>query len=410
MKTARMGSLRLSDLLQFSFQALVRQRFRSGMALLSVCIGVSAVLMLTALGEGARRYILHEFSLLGSDVLVMFPGKSETTGGMPPVLGTSQRDITLDDAAQLKQRVVAIKDMAPVVIGSSDVGFGARARTVTVMGANHLFLSIRHLSLLSGKNLSDTDFRTAADECIIGNKLKTALFGNDNAIGNFVRIGAWRFRVVGILDGDTDSFGIDLGDVAVIPVASAQQLFNVNGLFRLLIEIKPEYSLHAAIARIEDVMRQLHNADDVTVNSPDAMLESFDKVLGVIAMGISALGLISLVVAGILIMNITLINVSQRTQEIGLLKALGASSQQVQAIFLMESVLLVGFGTLVGILVGETLVWIGRVTMPSVPFSIPWWAVAFTVVVSLASGVLFAWRPAKTSSALSPVLALQGKQ
>jgi putative ABC transport system permease protein len=140
------------------------------------------------------------------------------------------------------------------------------------------------------------------------------------------------------------------------------------------------------------------------------MLESFDKVLGVIAMGISALGLISLVVAGILIMNITLINVSQRTQEIGLLKALGASSQQVQAIFLMESVLLVGFGTLVGILVGETLVWIGRVTMPSVPFSIPWWAVAFTVVVSLASGVLFAWRPAKTSSALSPVLALQGKQ
>ena len=404
-----MGKLRLIDLLNFSFQALARQRFRSGMALLSVCIGVTAVLLLTALGEGARGYVMHEFSVLGSDVLVMFPGKNETTGGMPPVLGTSQREVTLEDAAQLKQRIVAIKDMAPMVVGNTDVGYGGRARTVMILGTNHLFIPVRKLELDSGRNLSVADFRAASDECIIGTKLKAALFGNANALGEWVRIGAYRFRVVGILNGDTDSFGFDLGDVAIIPVAAAQQLFNVHGLFRLLIQVKPEYSLHSTITRVEEVMRQLHNADDVTVNSPDAMLESFGKLLGIITMGIAALGMISLMVAGILIMNITLINVSQRTQEIGLLKALGASSQQVQAIFLTESILLVGFGTLTGIVVGEVLVFVGRAAMPSMPFVTPWWALLFTVVVSLASGVMFAWRPARKSSTLSPVLALQGK-
>lgn len=404
-----MDGLRFFDLLQFSFQALVRQRFRSAMALLSVCIGVAAVLVLTALGEGARRYVLNEFSRLGSNTLVMFPGKSETTGGMPPPMGVSERDITLDDLAQLKQRVVAIEDVAPMVIGSTDVSFASRARTVTVLGTNHLFITVRKLSLSSGKNLSAGDFRAASDECIIGSKVKNALFGNSPAIGNWVRVGSYRFRVVGILDGESDSFGFDLGEVAIIPVATAQQLFNVNGMFRVLIQIKADYSPRVAMTRVVDVMRDLHNSEDVTVTSPDAMLESFDKVLGVIAMGISALGLISLVVAGILIMNITLINISQRTQEIGLLKALGASSHNVQMIFLTESLLLVGFGTLLGIVFGEALVLLGRLLIPAVPFSTPLWAIVFTVVVSMLSGVLFAWRPAKQSSALQPLQALQNR-
>jgi putative ABC transport system permease protein len=185
-----------------------------------------------------------------------------------------------------------------------------------------------------------------------------------------------------------------MGDTIVIPVAAAQQLFNVNGLFRLLIQVKPEYSLATTQMRVIDVMRDLHQVEDVTVNSPDALLESFNKVLGVITLGIGALGLISLVVAGILIMNITLINISQRTQEIGLLKAMGASSKNVQAIFLTESLLLVTFGTMVGVMVGESLVVFGRYAMPSIPFVTPMWALVFTVTVSMLSGILFSWRPA----------------
>jgi putative ABC transport system permease protein len=402
--------MRGADIFQFSFQALVRQRFRSAMALLSVCIGVSAVLVLTALGEGARGYVRHEFAQLGSDILVMFPGKSETTGGMPPVMGTTERDITLDDAEQLKQRIAAISDIAPMVIGSTDVSFNGRAHTVTALGTNHLFITVRKLSLKSGSNLSGGDIRSASNECIIGQKVKTALYGSESAIGQWLRVGTYRFRVVGILDGETDSFGFDLGDAIIIPVAAAQQLFNVNGLFRLLIQLKPEYSLQATQVRVIDVMRDLHQAEDVTVNSPGAMMESLDKILGVITLGIGALGMISLAVAGILIMNITLINISQRTQEIGLLKAIGASSKNVQMIFLSESVLLVSLGTVIGVMFGEVLVILGRYLMPAIPFVTPLWALLLTVAVSLISGVLFSWRPAKQSSQLQPLEALQNRQ
>jgi len=402
--------MRPADIFQFSFQALIRQRFRSAMALLSVCIGVSAVLVLTALGEGAHGYVMKEFSLLGSDVLVMFPGKSETTGGMPPIMGTSQRDITLDDATQLKQRIAAIKDIAPMVIGSTDVSFAGRAHTVTVLGTNHVFIPVRKLSLQTGNNLSNSDIRAASNEVIIGHKVKTALYGNDSAIGQWLRVGTYRFRVVGVMSGDTDSFGIDLGDAIVIPVAAAQQLFNVNGLFRLLIQVKPEYSLEATQLRVIDVMRDLHQVEDVTVNSPNAMLKSLDKILGVITLGIGALGLISLAVAGILIMNITLINISQRTQEIGLLKAIGASSKNVQMIFLSESILLVSLGTLTGVIFGEVLVLLGRYFMPSIPFATPLWALLLTVTVSMISGILFSWRPAKQSSLLQPLEALQARK
>jgi len=401
--------MRTIDILQFSFQALIRQRFRSAMALLSVCIGVSAVLVLTALGEGARGYVMNEFSLLGSDVLVMFPGKSETTGGMPPVMGTSEKDITLDNAEQLKQRIAAIKDIAPMIIGSTDVSFNGRAHSVTVLGTNRVFMEVRKLSLESGRNLSDSDIRTASDECIIGHKARDALYGNEPVIGSWLRIGTYRFRVVGVMAGDTDSFGLDIGESVIIPVAAAQQLFNVPGLFRLLLQIKPQYSLQAAQQRVIEVMRDLHQVEDVTVNSPDALLESFNKILGVIAMGIGALGLISLAVAGILIMNITLINISQRRQEIGLLKAIGASSKNVQAIFLTESVLLVTLGTVIGVLFGEGLVLAARFAMPSIPFVTPLWALFFTVIVSLMSGILFSWRPAKQSSELQPLDALQNR-
>jgi putative ABC transport system permease protein len=402
--------MRAIDIFHFSFQALVRQRFRSAMALLSVCIGVSAVLVLTALGEGARGYVKKEFSMLGSDILVMFPGKSETTGGMPPVMGTSERDITLDDAEQLKQRISAIREIAPMVIGSTDVSFAGRAHTVTVLGTNHVFINVRKLSLKTGNNLSGGDIRAASDECIIGQKVKTALYGNESAIGQWLRVGTYRFRIVGVLNGETDSFGIDLGDAIIIPVQAAQQLFNVNGLFRLLIQLKPEYSLEATQLRVIDVMRELHQVEDVTVNSPGAMLESLDKILGVITLGIGALGMISLAVAGILIMNITLINISQRTQEIGLLKAIGASSRHVQMIFLSESVLLVSLGTVIGVMFGECLVWLGCYLMPSIPFVTPVWALVLTVTVSLVSGVLFSWRPAKQSSQLQPLEALQNKK
>ena len=402
--------MRRADTLQFSLQALLRQRFRSAMALLSVAIGVAAVLVLTAMGEGARGYITNEFSQLGKDILVMFPGRRETTGGMPPVMGTAARDITLEDAAQLKHRVGAITELAPLVVGSAEVSHQSRGREVTIIGSNGTFLRIRDLKLAQGKNFSDNDFRAASNECIIGQTLKEELFGTDNALGEWVRIGSYRLRVVGILDGRADSFGMNLSDAAIIPVAVSQQLFNVNGLFRVMMKISPDYSMVSAKSRILAVMTDLHQVEDVTINSPDAILATFGSILIVLTLGIGAIGMVSLAVAGILIMNITLINVSQRVQEIGLIKALGGSAKDVQSIFLAESVLLVMLGTFIGVLVGHIIVELACLLIPSVPFHTPLWALIFAIVVSLLAGLGFAWGPAMRASQYTPVKALQGQR
>lgn len=340
----------------------------------------------------------------------MFPGRRETTGGMPPLMGTAARDITLDDAAQLQHRVGAITELAPLVIGSAGVSHQSRSREVTILGSNATFLRIRALTLAQGKNFSDNDFRAASNECIIGQTLKDELFGAENALGEWVRIGSYRLRVVGILDGRADSFGMNLSDAAIIPVAIAQQLFNVNGLFRVMMKISPDYSMASAKNRIVNVMTELHQVEDVTINSPDAILATFSSILVVLTLGIGAIGMVSLAVAGILIMNITLINVSQRVEEIGLIKALGGSAKDVQSIFLAESVLLVALGTLMGVLFGQVVVSIACLFIPSVPFHTPMWALIFAIVVSLLAGLGFAWGPAMRASQFAPVKALQGQR
>lgn len=400
--------MRLSDLLQFSGDALLRARFRSGMMLLAMGLGVAAVLILTALGEGARGYVVGEFASIGKDVVAMFPGRKETTGGMPPVTGSSAREITLDEAYLLKRRLTAIDEVAPVVIGSARVGYAERGRDVTVLGTTALFLAIQHLELGQGRTLSAGDFRRGAGEVILGDKLKRALFDNKNAVGDFVRVGDTRFRVVGVLAGRGDSGGMDMSDAAIIPVASAQRLFNVSGLFRVAIKVRAGYDMDSTKKSIESVMRDLHQGElDITLVSPEAMLKTFDKILVAMTLGVAAIGAISLLVAGVLIMNVMLIAVSQRTREIGLLKALGASSADILRVFLMEAFLLTAAGAIAGIVVGEVVIVSARQIFESVPFRAPLWSVVIAGLIAIATGLGFSWLPARRASRLQPVEALQ---
>lgn len=399
--------MRPVDLLHFSTQTLLRQRTRGAMILFSMGLGVAAVLILTALGVGARGYVLNEFATIGKNVLVIFPGRNETTGGMPPMMGGSARDITLEEAYLLKSRISAIEEIAPMILGSSRVAYAERGREVPVFGTTALFIPIRHLALSQGKNLTPGDFRRSNNEAIIGEKLKAELFGSKSAIGEFVRIGDSRFRVIGILHGRGDSMGIDMSDAAIIPVAASQRLFNVSGLFRVMIELNESASIPAVKKQIEAAMREFHQDElDVTVVSPDAMMATFDKILTAMTLAVGAIGAISLFVAGILIMNVMLISVSQRTREIGLLKALGASSQDVLRIFLIEAMLLTGLGALFGVAFGLVVVQTARSLIATVPFDAPLWSIVTAVSTALLTGLAFSWMPAHRASLLQPVDAL----
>lgn len=401
--------MRISDSLQFSRNALLRYRFRSAMVLLAISLGVSSVVVLTALGEGARGFVVKEFSFLGKDVLAIFPGRNETTGGMPPVTGVAARDITLDEAVFLKRRLPAVVDVAPVVIGSAEVSRRGLAREVMVMGSSASFVEIRQLSFAQGRNLRVVDLQRGSDECLIGETLRDELFPAGSAVlGKSLRIADYRCYIVGVLSGRGDAMGLNLSDAVLLPVASAQRIFNTPGLFRLIVRLAPGWSIDAGSRQILAAMKELHQGEeDVTVVSPDAMLESFDNILAMMTLAVGLIAAISLLVAGVLIMNITLISVTQRTSEIGLLKALGASSAQVTRLFLIESVLGCSLGAVLGLGLAFAVLFLAGQWFPAIPMRPPLWAPLMAITVAVGSGLVFAWLPARRAASLPPITALQ---
>jgi putative ABC transport system permease protein len=402
--------VRLLDLLRFSLLALRRQRFRSLMLLTAVGLGVGAVVVLTALGEGARGYVLGEFAYLGKDTVVMIPGRKETTGGMPPMTGVAAHDITLEEMEVLQRSVPGVTDLAPMIMGNGPVSFKSRERDSLVVGTTAAFFPIRKLEIAQGNALPDLALGEGKQVAVIGQKLKKALFDNDNAIGQWIRLRDYRFRVVGVLAGSGDSFGADLSEAVFIPVASAQAVFNVNGMFRVSLKVKENYQVEAVKTAIAKQMQALHNGEqDVTIVSPDAMLSTFDSILRVMTLGVAGIGAISLVVSGILVMNVTLMSVKQRTAEIGLLKAIGAPSSQVRTLFLTEAALIAAAGAVVGILVGHLVVFIGTQLYPDVPFATPAWALWSSLALAIGTALLFAWLPAQQAADMEPVDALGKK-
>lgn len=402
--------MRALDLLRFTVLALRRQRFRSLMLLLAVGLGVCAVVVLTAVGEGARGFVLGEFAFLGKDTIIMFPGRKETTGGMPPVSGVAARAITLRETAVLERSVPGVADLAPMIMGNGPVSYKDRERDSIVLGTTAAFVDIRQMRIARGSNLPELPLEEAKPVAVIGQKLKQELFDNRRAIGQWVRLRDYRFRVVGVLGDSGDSFGADLSEGIFIPVASAQSVFNTHGLFRVILRVRDNYDVEQVKADVIRRMTELHDGElDVTLVSPDAMLSTLDDILQVLTLGVGAIAGISLLVSGILVMNVTLMSVKQRTSEIGLLKAVGAPAAQVRVLFLAEAGIIAAVGAVIGIAIGLVIVLIGRQLYPEIPFLTPPWALWSAMALAVCTALLFAWLPAQQAASLEPVDALGRK-
>jgi putative ABC transport system permease protein len=399
--------MRTADMIAFAWNVVAGNRARTLLILLAMGIGVAAVVAVSAIGEGARLYVVNQFGSLGTNLVIVLPGRSETAGAMPGVLiGKTPRDVTLDDALAL-QRSPAIRRIAPLIVGAGDVHSGTRHRETPVLGSTAEFKEIRNVELAQGRFLPEGDPRHSSPTCVIGTTIAAELFGGRNALGEWLRVGDRRFRVIGVLARQGESLGFNTDEVVIVPVAAAQALFNTEALFRILAEAKSREQIPAAKADIEEIMRLRHEGErDVTVITQDAVLATFDRILTALTLAVGGIAGISLAVAGILVMNVMLISVTQRRAEIGLLKALGATGGMIRLAFFTEAVMLALGGAALGLAAGKLgQMLIGQI-YPAIPFTPPLWALAAAPAVAVATSILFAVAPARQAARLDPVRAL----
>jgi putative ABC transport system permease protein len=402
--------MRANDTSRLAFQSIRRYPLRTSMLLLAIAIGVAAVVLLTAVGEGARRYVTGEFAALGTHLLVVLPGKAETAGGAAGMLiGATARDLTLDDAAAIL-RSSRITKVAPVVVGTGNASWRQRQREITVLGTTQEMLDVQHWNMQLGQFLPQMDMNISSPVCVMGSLVRREFFQNTNPIGQWLRIGDTRCRVIGVLAQAGVTGPFDTDELVILPVASAQALFNAAGVFRILAEAVSRESMPAAQRDIIQIITARHQGEeDITVVTQDAVLSTFDTIFDMITTALGGIAAVSLIVAGILIMNVMLVAVSQRTQEIGLLKALGAKRKQILLLFVIEAVYLSVLGALLGLALGNAGTFVMRTVFPAVDFTAPAWAMAAAVFIAMASGLVFGILPASRAARLDPVQALAGR-
>jgi putative ABC transport system permease protein len=389
----------------FAFAALRGHRLRTGLSLVGVAIGVAAVVVLTALGEGARRYVVGQFRSLGTHLLIVIPGRAETSGGTPG-WGGVPHDLTLEDTEALRREIPAVEKVAPVVMGTETVSHGERRRQVAVLGSTHELLEVRRLGMRAGRFLPVSASARGAPVAVLGAATARELFPGEEPVGAVVRIGGWRLRVIGVLAPRGTQLGLNMDEVAMVPVGTAMQMFDRRSLFRVIVQVRSTADLGPARAAVLRVLARRHGEEDVTCLRQDAVVDAFSSMLSALTMGLAAIAAISLAVAGLGIMNVMLVAVSERTAEVGLLKALGAERRQVLLVFLAEAVLIASSGGLLGLLAGGLGTRALVALYPDLPAQPPAWAVAAALGLSLAVGAVFGVLPARRATRLDPVSAL----
>lgn len=399
--------MRRRDVLQFAFGAAIGSPLRTALLMLAMAIGVASVVVLTALGDGARRYVLDQFLAIGSNLVIVLPGRSQT-GGLGPAtaITSTTRDLTLEDAQALR-RAPGVRRVAPLTLGLSEINVAGRLREATVVGTSAEYAVIRRLALRQGRFLADGDWTHGAAEVVLGATLRSELFGAEPALGRLVRVGDRRLRVVGVLASTGTGLGINADEVAFVPASVALAMFNTGTLFRVLVEAHSREAVPAVKAVTAEAIALRHGGEaDVTVITQDAVLGTFDRVLGALTLAVAGIAAISLAVAGILVMNVMLVSVTQRTAEIGLLKALGAGAGTIRDAFLTEAVMLSLAGALLGFGLGHLGALVIRALYPVFPAYPPAWAVVAAIGTALATGMAFGVLPARRAAALDPVTAL----
>jgi len=393
------------DIMAFTQRAVLFHRMRSGLTALGIAVGVAAVVMLTSMGEGLNQFMLAEFSQFGTNNLRIAPGKPQTIGLGPGILNTT-RPLTIEDAEAVG-RLPYIVAVNPARLGVEEVEANDRIRVATVFGSGPGVLAFISLEMQEGQFLPPDEPTTPRALAVIGSTIAKDLYAGKSALGDRIRIGGSRFKVVGVLAPKGDVTGLNVDESVLIPVARAMELFNTPGLMEIGVRYEEGAPVDELVSSIRRLLLARHGFEDFNIATQQQMMDVLSSVLSVLTMAVAALGSISLFVGGVGIFTIMTIAVRERTQEIGLLRALGSTRQQIQRLFLSESVVLAAAGGVMGLLLGGSVVVLLGFTIPSLPvrLSVPYIIAAelVSVVIGLIAGVA----PASHAAKLDPLEALR---
>jgi putative ABC transport system permease protein len=395
----------IRDFLHLTASSLSAHRLRSFLTLLGIAVGIAAVVLLTSIGEGVHKFVLAEFTQFGTNLIAINPGRTTTHGTSMGVFGT-ERPLTIEDAEALK-RLPYVMAVVPIVQGNAEVEAANRRRRTTVYGAGSQWPEAFSMDVKSGRFLPDDDPTAPPAFAVLGSKTRDELFGTRNPLGQRIGIGGNRYRIIGVMESKGTILGFDVDDTVYIPTARGMELFNRNSLLEIDVLYQEDANINKVVASIKRSLIARHGREDFTINTQQQMLDVLGSVLNVLTFAVAAIGGISLLVGAIGIVTIMTIAVNERTNEIGLLRALGARQGQVLSLFLGEAIVLAALGGISGLALGIGLAHFLHFAFPALPVHTPWifvvLAEVIAVVIGLAAGVL----PAQRAAQLDPIEALR---
>jgi putative ABC transport system permease protein len=394
-----------TDFIKLSLGSVIAHRMRSFLTALGIAVGIASVVLLTSIGEGIHRFVLAEFTQFGTNLIAVTPGKTSTLGMSHGIISTV-RPLSLDDSQALK-RLPQILAVVPVIQGNAAIEADRRSRRTMVLGVGAAVPEVWQMKPTVGRFLPDDDPRYARPFVVLGSKVRDELFGNTNPLGKRIRISGESYRVIGVMESKGQMLGFDMDDTVYIPIAKAMAMFNRESVMEIDLLYAPESDSKTQEKRIRKLLTDRHGSEDFTIITQDQMLETLGSVLNIFTLAVGALGGISLLVGGVGILTIMTIAVTERTSEVGLLRALGAGRRQILWLFLGEAVVLASLGGLAGLILGAGGAWLLGVAIPALPTHTPWsyvlLAEGIAAVIGLTAGVVPAWRAAR----LDPIEALR---
>lgn len=403
--------MNILESMQMAGKTLLSNKLRSALTMLGIVIGNASVITMIGVGEGGQKFVNKQLESLGPNVLFVIPGNRETQR----ISNDVPKNLVLEDAEAIASQVPTIAGVSPELNGRYVANYRNRNTNVNIIGTTPSFPKVREFDTATGRFFTDIDMKRNNQVTVLGANLAERLFGTTNPVGKQLRIKNATFQVIGVLEAKGSSLGADYDEAALVPITtSANRLVGRNSPYGIALDYivasaRNSNSVDAAEFQITNLLRLRHKViseDDFTIRTQKEALQTLGQITGALTIMLAAVAGISLFVGGIGIMNIMLVSVTERTQEIGLRKAIGATQQDILSQFIIEAIILSAAGGLVGTAVGVSGIMLVSALTP-LQAGISPVAIALAVGVSGGIGLFFGVVPARRAAQLDPIVALR---